>query len=175
MNSYILAQNISALSENDGLSGFDCGDPDRNTWLQSRALSSHQSDDSRTYVCRSAEGAVIGYYAIATSAIVRTPLPGRLKRNAPDPVSCVLLAQLGVDKSCQGQGFGRELVIHAMRQAALVAEIAGCRLLLIHPATDRAAEWYRHFGFVMVEATPSSVMAMSLAQVRAILAEVDVA
>lgn len=170
-----LSQTISALSGNDDLSGFDCGDSDRNTWRQSRSLSGHQNDDSRTYLCRSTNGTVIGYYAIATSAIVRAPLPGRLKRNAPDPVSCILLAQLGVDKSCHGQGLGRELVIHAMRQAVLVAEIAGCRLLLVHPATDRAADWYRRFGFVLVEATPSSVMAMSLAQVRATLIKVDAA
>ena len=176
MDCSILAQNISSVSENDSFENFDCGDSDRNTWLRSQALKSQKSDDARTYVCRSPDETVAGFYAIATAAIVRAELravPARLRRNAPDPVSCILLAQLGVDLNHQGQGLGRELVIHAMRQVAVVASIAGCRLLLVHPARGRVAGWYGRFGFVDLAVTPGPAMAISVAQVRTLLAAID--
>ena len=176
MESFILANNISKISEEDNLSNFDCSDPDRNAWLQSRALKSQKSDEARTYVCRARDGAIAGFYAIATAAIVHADLravPARLRRNAPDPVSCIVLAQLAVAASYQGQGLGRELVVHAMRKAELVASIAGCRLLLVHPAGSRVADWYGRFGFMNLAVTPGPTMTMSIAQVRALLAAID--
>jgi predicted N-acetyltransferase YhbS len=83
-----------------------------------------------------------------------------------------LLAQLGVDVSCQGRGLGRELVLHAMGQAVKVAALAGCRLFIVHPATAGLEGYYEKFGFIGVEATPGRVMAMSLQRVRATLAAV---
>jgi predicted N-acetyltransferase YhbS len=57
-----------------------------------------------------------GFYAITTGAIVRGVLSESMRRNAPDPVSSVLLAQRGVDISYHGQGIGRDLALHAMGQ-----------------------------------------------------------
>jgi predicted N-acetyltransferase YhbS len=158
---------ISLLGPSHIIEGFDCGDPARNAWLQNRAVSSQASDDSRAYVAAGADSRVIGFHAIATGAIIRAMLPGAIRRNAPDPVSCVLLAQLGVAVSHQGQGISITLVLHAMRQAARVAEIAGCRLLVVHPATPELAGYYRKFGFIDVETTPMPIMAMNMGKVRA--------
>ena len=36
--------------------------------------------------------------------------PGRFRRNMPDPIPVVVLAQLAVDRTYQGQGLGRALV-----------------------------------------------------------------
>jgi len=163
---------ISVLSAADDVSEFDCGDAARNAWLRARGVASQASDDARTYVARDSGGAVCGFYAITTGGILRGGLPGALRRNAPDPVSCVVLAQLGVAKAVQGRGIGRELVLHAMGQGAKVAEIAGCRLLVVHPATQELVAYYGKFGFVEVETVPVAVMAMSLQRVRGILGAV---
>jgi predicted N-acetyltransferase YhbS len=163
---------ISLLSPNDIISDFDCGDPDRNDWFTKRAVRSTQSDDARTYVARTREGEVIGFFALAVGSVMQAALPGKFRRNAPDPVSCVLLAQLGVSLAWQKQGVGRELILEAMEQILRIAEIAGCRLFLVHHASPKLADWYKRFGFLEVNLVPVPVMVMALKDVRATLAAI---
>jgi len=162
---------ISVLNDAVGLDHFDCGDVVQNSWLHGRALANQRSDDSRTYVAVHDHQA-IGFYALSVSSILRAPLPGSLRRNAPDPVSCVLLARLAVALPQQGKGLSKELVMHAMGQAIKIAELAGCRLLVVHPAREELVGYYGKFGFVEVPATPA-VMVMTLQRVRAICAAVE--
>lgn len=171
----VILDPISAITEHDQphTAAFDCGDTARNRWLTTMALASQQRDNARTYLNRDNHGAIRGFYAITTTSILRSLLHGQFKRNAPQTVGCLLLAQLGVDLSCQRKGLGRELVLHAMRQAVAVAEISGCRLFVVHSANPAVASWYRNFGFTEVDTTPGSLLVMSMHQVRALLAAVD--
>ena len=161
---------IITVSSDHNSEDFDCGEPARNVWLCNRALSNQRSDDTRTYVA--AEGVeIFGFYALAVSSIVRDALPSSMRRNAPDPVSCVLLAQLGVDLRYQQHGIGRQLVLHAMAQATRIAELAGCRLFAVSPSGQNLVPYYRRYGFVETQATPP-LMTMHLQKVRATLAAV---
>jgi predicted N-acetyltransferase YhbS len=162
---------ISKLTDFTNLTFFDCGEPARNAWLHARAIANQRSDDSRTYVAAARDGRLLGFYALTTGAIVRAHLPSALRRNAPDPVSCLLLAQLAVDQIVQGQGLGRQLVLHALGQGVLVAEIVGCRLMAVHPARPALAQFYERFGFTSLPSQPA-LMAMSLHSVRTTLAAV---
>lgn len=155
---------ISILDDSHDVIDFDCGDEKRNSWLKIRAFSSDEQHDSRTYVA-ALGSAVVGYYALAVSSIVRGTLPGSMRRNAPDPVGGILLAQLAVDLKQQGHGLGRELVLHAMEQAVKVTEIAGSRLFMVHPATPELAAYYEKFGFASIDTAPAS-MAMTMRKVE---------
>lgn len=108
---------------------------------------------------------VVGFYALAVGSVVRSLLPGALRRNAPDPVSTVVLAQLAVSTSHQGRGLSRSLVLHAMGQTLKVSEIAGCRVMVVHPATADLLGYYARFGFVLASLDPP-LMAMSLGNVQ---------
>ena len=162
---------ISILRDGLQVNDFDCGDPVRNSWLQQRAFSNHRRDDTRTYVASTTSGEVAGFYALTVGSIVRTPLPGPLRRNVPDPVSCVLLAQVAVSVRRQKRGLGRDLVLHAMGQTVKIAQLAGCRLFAVHPARPDLVGYYANFGFTEVNVTPP-LMAMSLHRVRTTLAAV---
>jgi GNAT superfamily N-acetyltransferase len=162
---------IEVLNDTCRVEGFNCGEPARNSWLCTRAFSNQRTDDTRTYVAVTDGADVAGFYAITVGAIVRDLVPGPLRRNAPDPVSCILLGQLAVSLQWQGRGLGRDLVLHAMRQAVKVAELAGCRLFAVHPARPALVGYYGRFGFRSVDTTPP-IMLMSLHAVRATLAAV---
>jgi hypothetical protein len=161
---------IVPLTAEHCVEDFDCGDPARNAWLRTRAFGNQSSDDTRTYVAIE-DGLVVGYYAIAVGSIVHAGMPGSVRRNAPDPISCVLLAQLAVALPSQKRHKSRNLVLHSMGQAVKVAEIAGCRLFAVHPATPELERYYGNFGFVRTETTPM-VMVMTLKKVRATLAAI---
>jgi GNAT superfamily N-acetyltransferase len=162
---------ISVLNDAHRTGDFDCGETAQNDWLRNRALRNSQSDDTRTYVIADDALNVLGFYGIATGSVIRSILPGGLRRNAPDPVSCVLLVQLGVSIRHQGQGLSRELVLHAMGQAVKIASIAGCRLFCLHPARSDLVGFYQKFGFLEIDTSPA-MMAMSMASVRGICAAI---
>ena len=158
------------LGEDHRVEGFDCGDPARNAWLCTRAFSNQRNDDTRTYVALRGDE-VVGFHALTVGSVLRAAVPGPLRRNAADPVSYVLLAQLAVALRHQHQGLSAELIRHAMGQAAKIAEIAGCRLFAVHPGRPDLVSYYKKFGFVPTETVPL-LMAMPMRTVRRILAAV---
>ncbi|MGI8727870.1 MAG: hypothetical protein ACR2K6_09380 [Solirubrobacterales bacterium] len=44
-----------------------------------------------------------------------------------------------------------------MRRSATAAEVIGARVLLVHAIDDRAADFYRRFGFVSSPTAPRSL------------------
>lgn len=144
------------LSAEHDLSAFDCGEPTLNEWLRRRAPQNQASGASRTFVC--CEGnAVVGYYALAASAVAPAAAPGRFRRNMPDPIPVVVLARLAVAASHHGQGLGRALFQDAARRALYAADAIGVRGLIVHALSDAARAFYLQLGL-----EPSPLDSMTL-------------
>lgn len=132
----------------DTLAGFESGETSLDRYLVERALANHAAGFARCYVCFDGEsGQVVGYYTLSAVAIERSALPGRARRNAPNPVPAVLLGRLAVDRAAQGSGLGRYLVRDAVLSTLAAAERVGIRLLLVHALHQNAAEFYASLGF----------------------------
>lgn len=144
------------LSAEHDLSAFDCGEPTLNEWLRRRAPQNQACGASRTFVC--CEGnAVVGYYALAASAVAPAAAPGRFRRNMPDPIPVVVFARLAVAASHHGQGLGRALFQDAARRALYAADVIGVRGLIVHALSDAARAFYLQLGL-----EPSPLDAMTL-------------
>ncbi|MEV6932154.1 GNAT family N-acetyltransferase [Dactylosporangium sp. NPDC051485] len=137
---------VEPLTSQHRLDGFDCGSPAQSDWLVRHALQAHQAGLSRVYVCRAAgEGCVAGYYALAAGSVAPADASPRLTRGRGagryhQPV--VILTRLGVDRSWQGMGLGRALVVDALRRTVAAAETVGVRALLIHCENEAARDFY---------------------------------
>jgi GNAT superfamily N-acetyltransferase len=135
------------IAASDPVSDFDCGTASLNDWLAHRALHSEQRGDSRTYVAIDADTSLIaGYYSLASWAISRKQVGGWLARNAPEPVSVILLARLAVNLSARGTGLGGDLLTHAVRNATAAADVVGARALVAEAIDEAAAQFYLHAG-----------------------------
>ncbi len=155
------------LTVSHDLSAFDCGEPTLNDWLRRRAPQNQASGASRTFVC--CEGnAVVGYYALAASAVAPAAAPGRFRRNMPDPIPVVVLARLAVAISHQEQGLGRALFQDAARRALFAAEAIGVRGLIVHALSDNARAFYQQLGLEPSPLDPMSLMT-TFADLRAAL------
>lgn len=125
---------------------FDSGAPVLDDWLRRRASANQASGASRTYVV--CEGKrVIAYYALASGAIAQALVPGKFRRNMPDPVPVVVLARLAVDKNYQGRGLGRALFRDAARRVAHAADSIGIRGIVVHAISEEARKFYVALGF----------------------------
>ena len=97
------------------LAEFSCGKPSLDRWLKMRALSNQEKGFTAVLVVHEANR-VIGYYGLAPTAIVPSILPRSIRTGQPpDPVPCLLLAQLATDQNWIGKGIGTGLLKHALK------------------------------------------------------------
>lgn len=143
---------------------FDCGVIHMNEWLRKHGLDPH---NARTYVALTDDGRVGAYYCLAAGSVERKSAPGKLKRNAPDPIPAVVLGRMAVDSDFQRKGIGGMLVAHAKVMAYQAARIAGARLLILTARTTELIPWYAEHGFVSSKAdTREMMIAMATIEVE---------
>jgi GNAT superfamily N-acetyltransferase len=138
---------IDRLSREHDLSGFDCSNPSLNDWLKRLAWTNQQADSARTYVALDGNR-VAGYYALTTASVHRHESPQRIAKGlASHPIGVVLLARLAVDRTQQGKGLGKALLLDALSRVEEAAGIVGVRAVLVHAIDQAARLFYMHFGF----------------------------
>lgn len=136
------------IESTDSAVSFDSGEASLDRYLADRALANHVSGVARCYVCVESEtDQIIGYYTLSAVAVEHAQLPGRVRRNAPNPVPAVLLGRLAVHRKAQGSGLGQLLVRDAILSTLAAADRIGVRLLIVHALHDRAAAFYSALGF----------------------------
>jgi GNAT superfamily N-acetyltransferase len=138
---------IFPLDQNHDLSGFDCGQPALNEYLQKYALANQQNRSGRTYVVARA-CAVVGYYTLTAGSVEPNMAPPRVTKGlARYPVPIILLARLAVDQKEKGKGLGHALLKDALLRALQTSELVGCRAVLVHAKDEEGQAFYRKFGF----------------------------
>ncbi len=128
------------LTADHDLSAFDCGAPALNDWLCERALK-NESRFSRTYVvCDGRQ--VVAYFCISAGAVERAAAPGKLRRNAPDPIPVSVIGRLAVSRSHAGKGLGADMLADALRRIAAASKSIGIGAVLVHAKDDAARRFY---------------------------------
>ena len=155
------------LSHRHQLTSFDSGIPSLDDWLKRRAVQNQASGASRTFVtCEN--DTVVGYYALASSAVAPAATPGRFRRNMPDPVPVVVLGRLAVARSHQGKGLGRALFQDAARRVIHASEAIGIRGMLVHAISEEAKTFYLRLGLDESPLEPMTLM-VTIADLRSAL------
>ncbi len=136
------------IEATDKRSDFSSGEESLDRYLADRALSNHLADLGRCYVCVDGDTEkVLGYYTLSAVAVEQENLPGRVRRNAPNPVPAVLTGRLAIDATAQGSGLGRLLVRDAILSTLAAADRIGVRILLVHALHEQAATFCEKLGF----------------------------
>ncbi|WP_337827584.1 GNAT family N-acetyltransferase [Pseudonocardia sp. TMWB2A] len=135
------------LADHHILDEFRSGVSTLDDWLLRRARPNQIAGASRVFVTCDGER-VVGYYALASSAIACGDATGRMRRNMPDPIPVVVLARLAVDEAYQGRKIGRSLMRDAaMRVLAAAGEI-GIRGLVVQAISEDAKAFYLNMGML---------------------------
>ncbi len=136
------------IEATDNTTDFDSGEESLDRYLADRALTNHLADLGRCYVCVDGDtDKIIGYYTPSAVAVEHAALPGKVRRNAPNPVPAVLMGRLGIDTTAKGSGLGRFLVRDAILSTLAAADRIGVRILLVHALHEHAATFYEKLGF----------------------------
>jgi GNAT superfamily N-acetyltransferase len=156
------------LADHHDLENFASGEASLDEWLRRRARANQLSGASRCYVV-SEDDRVVGYYALASGAVATEVVPGRFRRNMPDPVPVVILGRLAVDRAWQGRSLGRGLFQDAARRVVQAADTIGIRGILVHAISEQARNFYLALGFDECPGQPM-MLVVTLADLGAALA-----
>ena len=139
-------QPVELLSAGHRLERFGSGIDELDRWLRNSAHVAASAGTAATYVlCRN--DVVVGYYALAMSAVAHSGAPSRLRRGMPDPMPVVLLVRSAIDSHEQGRRLGGHLLVDALRRCVRGGREFGARAVVVDAIDERAAQFYRHFDF----------------------------
>ena len=155
------------LTDGHQVADFASGVASLDDWLKRRARANQSSGASRTYVVCDGDR-VVGYYALASGGIAVQDVPGRFKRNMPDPIPVVVLARLAVDSAYQGRGLGRALFRDSAQRVVYAADAIGIRGVVVHAISEQAKAFYLALGFDPSPRDPMTLM-VTLPDLRAAL------
>jgi predicted N-acetyltransferase YhbS len=155
------------LADHHELSDFISGEESLDDWLKRRARTNQAQGASRTYVVCDTNR-VAGYYSLSAASIAAAVVPGRFRRNMPDPIPVVLLGRLAIDRAWQRQGIGRALFRDAAMRVLHAADTIGVRAIVVQAISDDAQNFYVALGFSECRGDPM-MLVVTLNDVRAAL------
>lgn len=145
------------LADHHDLDDFNSGEASLDDWLKKRARANLASGASRVFVaCEDTQ--VAGYYALSSSSVMGAAVPGRFRRNMPDPIPVVLLGRLAIDTRWQRRGLGRSLFRDAAMRVSHAAEAIGVRGIVVHAISDDARKFYVALGFSECPGEPMTLV-----------------
>lgn len=138
------------LKSTHDLSGFRCGLPSIDHYLQRKASLAQEQKQTAVYVsCFSGTDMVAAYYTLSSGYMVRLgdSLKG-LQKSAPDTYPIVILGRMGISIEAQGRGHVSDLLQDAIWRCINASVALDSTALIVHPLTDRLADFCaRKVGF----------------------------
>jgi ribosomal protein S18 acetylase RimI-like enzyme len=133
---------------------FSCGVPELDRYFHEQVTQDIRRRVTNCFLAITPDGAIAGYYTLASGSIPTSELPADLARRLPryPTLPAVRIGRLAVDLRYRGQGFGRILLWDAAARA-MQADQANFTLL-VDAKDDRAVEFYRHHGFIHFVTAP---------------------
>lgn len=148
---------IAPLGNQHDRKSFDCGERSLNQYLCSYASQDIRRRVNRVFVAspQNSPRQVVGYYSLSAGSLAAADLPEKLRRRLPKyPVPVVVLGRLAVAESHQGEGIGSILLGDALRRVAEASQVMAVYSVVVDALNDRAAEFYRQFGFIPLPSQP---------------------
>lgn len=141
---------IRALERNDDRQSFRSGDEALDLFFHRYAgQNQFRHHIGVTYVAIEA-ARILGFVTVAPGSLDAADLPsGRKPPSYPMPI--LRVARLAVDHTARGRGLGKALLRFAIELAERMSNELGCVGLVVD-AKAAAEEFYRRYGFVLVEA-----------------------
>ena len=100
---------------------------------------------------------IIGYYTLSAGTIELKDLPEDVARRLPryPMLPAVLIGRLAVDREFAGQGWGKVLLVDALRRSLAQSRQIAAMAVLVDAQDDAARAFYRRFGLQRLIDHPS--------------------
>ena len=130
---------------------FDCGNDELNQYIKRYARQNNTKGISKAFVAIQPKTplAIDGYYTISSSLIEFSSIPEQNRLKLPAyPIPAALIGRLAVDKFCQGQGLGTELLVNALLRIVKASEEIGIYAVRVDAINEVAKKFYLKHEFI---------------------------
>lgn len=144
---------IRPLAASDDTDGFRSGEEGLDRYLRRHALENQEDSFlGVTYVLAPVGcGRIIGFVTVTGSSVEPGTLPSVASGKPRYAMPVLRLARLGVDRSEQHKGYGRELVQFVFASALAQCAAVGCVGIIVDAKPD-AVGFYEHLKFEAMHA-----------------------
>jgi len=143
---------IELLDKKHNRSYFDCGKELLNNYLQNLAGQDVKRKLSACFVLAEKEtNQIQGYYTLSNSSIPLSSFPEQIRKKLPGSyvsIPATLLGRLAIDKSCQGKGIGKILLIDALKRSYEILKEMGSFAVVVDPIDREAEAFYKKYDFI---------------------------
>lgn len=149
---------VEPLGRQHDRTAFHCGSEALDRYLKHQARQDADKRVAAPFVAvNQPDTRVRGYYTLSASVLTLVDLPDELAHKLPryPQLPVTLLGRLAVDQSTKGQGLGEHLLLDALRRSLAHADQIAAMAVVVDAQDDAAAAFYRHYGFLTLQAQPS--------------------
>ena len=140
--------------------GFACGEPRLDAYLRQQAAQHHRDGISTTHILVDDvdPAHILGYYSLSAAQLLLTDLQEADRKRLPNyPVPAIRMGRFAVSAGEQGKGRGDYLLAHAVARCLNLREQFGVRVLLVDALHEKAARFYRAYGFRSATGDPHAL------------------
>lgn len=140
---------IEPLGKHDR-AAFSCGVAALDDWFRLRAGQDERRNVARIFVAIDDRFGVVGFYSLGSFALSIPDLPDRHAKRLPryDLIPAALIGRLARDRRVRGEGVGELLLADAVRRILGAARSLAVFAIVVDALDERAAAFYRDFGFL---------------------------
>jgi GNAT superfamily N-acetyltransferase len=144
---------VVVLSERhrSALERFSCSDVLLDSYLQCFALQDQQALKSICLLLVNQEKDIVGYVTLGTSTLEATHLHFNTLNITKSPNRhhpIVVIKRLAIGVQFQGKGFGRHLLIAALKQAFISSRSIGASAVFVNQIDGIPTTFYKKLGFI---------------------------
>lgn len=146
---------LERLTRSHPRKAFTSGQAKVDEWLRTNALQNQDKHLSVTKVLLAPDGAIAGYYTLATGQVDFGDLPPSLAKKLPRRMlPAAVLAWLGVASDRQGKGLGGLLLARALRDCHDAGKTFAFVAVILDCVDDDAKAFYQRFDLAELPGHP---------------------
>jgi len=145
--SYITEQ----LSNEHNRKDFSCGKNLLDNYFWKQAKQDVKRKLSACFIKVEEKDKISGYYTLSSSSISNDLVPESFKNKLPKSylsIPVILLGRLAIDKSFQGKGIGKYLLIDSLKRCYYTSKSIGAFAVIVDPLDIEAERFYEKYGFI---------------------------
>lgn len=131
---------------------FDCGNALLNHYLKTQAGQDIKRKLSVCFVLPEIKtNNILGYYTLSNNSIPLDSLPKYICKKLPKSYKSIpttLLGRLAIDHNHQGKGFGKILLIDALKRSYEGSKITGSFAVVVDHIDKEAEHFYDRYDFI---------------------------
>lgn len=131
---------------------FSCGKDILDNYLHRQANQDIKRKLSACFVISDQETNLLkGYYTLANNSIPQETIPEIFRKKLPKSyfsIPTILLGRLAIDNRFQGKGFGKLLLIDALKRSYEISRNIGSFAVVVDPLDEDAENFYGKYGFI---------------------------